>query len=81
MGLMLFQQRAYLVETSDFPKHILEKGRKDTVEAHLMFESVDSMSTGGETPLPHHVCKTLFRDNKDGDGSIISPMVWIRFES
>lgn len=44
----------------------------DTVEAGSPLGFEDSKSTGSGTPLSHDVYKTLFRDNDDGEGSIIS---------
>lgn len=43
------------------------------MEARAPFEFVDFESTSSERPLAHHVYKTLFLDNKYGDGSMISP--------
>lgn len=55
-----------------------KKALNNPVEAGLAFKFVGFESTGSNTPLNHHVYRTLFRDNDDGDGSVIGPRSILR---
>lgn len=70
-----FDTIAMPVERHTWSKHPIvqytfsKRANKDSMGAQPPLEFVDFKSTESETPLSHYVYQTLFRDNKDGEGS------------
>lgn len=52
---------------------VLGESLNDLVEAGTTFEYLSSGSVNSGTLLDHHAYRTLFRDNDDGEGSVIAP--------